>query len=215
MTYGELFLEIKERNEWQTETDGRHELQFAVEVRDGCMFLLFQESNGKLDWRDNFNILPNKVSCCSGKVVMSEGTNLAYKCGRDAVRAAVSDALVKNPGLRVVAAGWSHGGGVAVRACIDLNHTLNLHPNLVTFGAPKVLWGDDSALHAWLCCRRAIQFGHVNDIVTKVAPGARHVAERVLTKGRVWLVGSLNPWHFHTKYDRWCDGLGNVYGDAE
>lgn len=202
MTYSELFLAIKERQDWEVVKDEKHELQFSIVSDKTHIFLLFQESNGKRDWRDNFNIFPNRVTCCSGKVVMSEGINLAYKCGRAEVRARMADARLKNPDAKIVTAGWSHGGGVAVRACIDLNHEFGWKPALVTYGAPAVLWGKDSSLHAWQCCSSAVQWAHKNDIVTKVAPGAEHVDRRQIG---TWIpFGDLNPWYFHTKYDHWC-----------
>lgn len=209
MTYSELFLSIKNRpeNEWSIAEDDKHRLEWYVREWDDYNILAFQESNGSKDWKDNFNILPSKCTCCSGTVVMSKGTNDAYKIGKETIHSQIEQK--KANGKPWIVTGWSLGGGMAIRGAIDINHTFGIHSNLITFGAPAILWTRDSVIHAAQCCHTVHQFAHRGDIVPKVAPGAQHIEATWI--GAWFPFAEFGTAGWHTQYDKWCNKLGKVY----
>ena len=71
---------------------------------------------------------------------------------------------------RVVVAGHSYGGAVAVICGVYLRRMLGIRPDLVTFGAPKTLVLLASKTLARGCFRRVFQYAHRSDLVPRMPP---------------------------------------------
>lgn len=173
--FKKLFLKIKEVS-YKTAGDSV-DYRIHINFNEKTIRLLFQESVGKRDWLNNFNfpvkIYKNQKSCLKAH----RGFGNAYKSANDEIMTELQDYMQKYLDFEVVIAGWSHGGALAVLAAEDFYFRFKKQAMLITYGAPKTLWGKKSQEYLRTCVKDAVQFGNNNDIVTYLPPfpGYHHV----------------------------------------
>lgn len=166
------------------------------------LFVYFQGSNSDIDWRHNFNF-PSKVykrqkSCLRAH----RGFVKAFKSANDAITAKIKELsetyLIPVKDLKVTFTGHSFGGAMAILAAEDFYFRFGQKPNVVTFGAPRVLANKKSVKYLESCCEDIFQFAHRSDIVTYVPPHFKHIKKHKL--GKFSLKGLFQPIIYHLIY---------------
>lgn len=117
---------------------------YAVQVEDDTIYLLFEWSDDKEDWRSNFNF-PCKAYKNGGKRWFAHrGFLAAWKDVRDAIEMQVSEILAVYPHIRkICCVGYSHGAALALLCTEDMVYMYEnaLDVQGYGFGCPRVVWG--------------------------------------------------------------------------
>ena len=145
---------------------------YAVEVEGNTLYLLFEWSDGKEDWKNNFDFPVKPYKRMSDEWLCHRGFLRVWKAMRDEVESAVFKALEWYPEVTsIVCVGFSHGAAISVLATEDMAY---LYGDQLTvrgygFGAPRVLCGRvPDAVRERLQCFTTVR--NVHDIVTHVPP---------------------------------------------
>ena len=190
------------------------EIDYYIWVDDvgKAIVLVFQESDGKNDWKNNFRFAKTVYNHQQSVIKAHKGFVSVYKSANDDIMKAFIEQINSHSDYDVIICGWSMGGALSVLAAEDLNYRTRpeverpesgVKPILVTFGAPQVLWGDDSVEYVKSCCSSIYNFSHIRDIVTQV-PFWKW-GYRIPRKIKIALKEKnpflwFNPWHSHTHY---------------
>lgn len=173
MTLKNLFQKVLDVEHTQLK---KETASFFVEREGNTLRLLFEESNGRTDWRNNFRFLAIPKKPYKGMDVtwfVHRGFNRVWKVIEPHLAELITDPTVE----RIDIAGYSHGGGVAL-LCFEYcrYHRPEIPVTGVGFGAPRVLWGPipkavKERVEGFVVVRNSL------DIVTHVPPvflGYRH-----------------------------------------
>lgn len=219
MKTSELYKLIKSSNYKEVGSAVNYIIAPAVDSERKIVYLLFQESCGRVDWWHNLAFIAKAYKMYQNpRMTVHHGFADAYLSANDTIMEELLEFLKSHPGYTVVIAGWSLGGAMAILAAEDLNYRTRtdknnpdtgIKPVLYTYGAPKVAADDVTALYISCCIAdESAQFAHKQDIVTHMPPFRRfrHIIEPTwigpnLHIGTVW--GLFNPWKYHTRYDEW------------
>ena len=106
--------------------------------------------------------------------------------------------------------GWSLGSGLAILCCQDLNYNFGLKSYLYTFGTVrpfKCVRSNAALMREYLSslCKECWNFADINDIISYLPPGRGFLMIKRVDVGaglRRSLFRLLNPYRFHTHYDR-------------
>ena len=184
---------------------------YLVELDGDTIYILFEWSDGKEDWVNNFDFLTKpfkSTKCVCHQIFVSSEKQCShdgeeYKCHRGfarvwqsmqyAIETEVADILSKHNVISIVCCGYSHGGAMSLFATEDM--TLLYGDKVAVsgygFGGPRVLFGRvPNALKERLKNYTLIR--NVPDIVTHVPPrifGFKHVGKfvRLNSKGKYGL----------------------------
>lgn len=203
MKDSELFTYIKNKKDWRKIKTKKHELNYVIEMHSNKICLLFQESDGKKDWKDNLNFFPIYTKVYKEQespLKVHRGFVKEYKSGNDTIMSEIFEWISRFPNKNILIAGWSNGAAMTTLACEDLFFRYGRKSEVVTFGSPKVCFDKKSASYIYSCCSSFREYCHENDIVTKLPPIGEHVNKISLGKTTF---GIVNPWKYHTKYDEW------------
>lgn len=208
MKHSEMFTFIKGNKEWTTIKTLWHDLNYCIKIEDDAVYLFFQESNGKKDWKDNLNFIP--IPCKvykkqKGWLFCHRGFVREYKSGNDRIMTEFATAVLQTK-KKAIISGWSNGAAMAVLAAEDFYFRTKIKPEVISFGAPKVCLDPFSAIHIKHACSSVTEYCNKNDIVTKVPPFFWHVHKRKIDKKK--LFGIFDPWNYHTHYDEVLKGMG-------
>lgn len=179
-----------------------------------AVVLVFQESDGKYDWKHNFQFAVKPYKHQKSVIKAHRGFVNTYKSANDEIMNAFIKEVVAHPTYDNIICGWSMGGALSHLAAEDFNfrtRTDKEDPNtgkkaiLVTFGAPLVLWGKKTRKYFAECVAGAYNFSHIRDIVTCVP--FYHWGYKVINKIKIALNEKniflfFNPWHCHTNYNK-------------
>lgn len=162
-----------------TYTHVENEASYAIERDGDTLYILFQKSNGMIDWKNNFDF----------PAVPYTGMEIPWRCHRGFLKVwksiepyiidAVRDLSVKE----VVIVGYSHGAAIAALAHEYVwYHRPDLRDHLIGFGygAPRCYWGWTMPAALKERWKNFYIIRNNNDIVTYVPPmlfGFRHVGE--------------------------------------
>lgn len=180
MTLTELFSLVLSADYLTVEEDA----SFAAVGRGGTLCLLFQHSRGSTDWAHNLDFpaipyreMPHRWMCHRGFLKVWQ-----------AAEPYIGEILRTSSVRRVITAGYSHGGALAV-LCHEYVwfHYPHLRTALagVGFGAPRVLWRIPGTLWPKERWETFTVIRNRNDPVTHLPPvllGYRHTG-RVITVG--------------------------------
>lgn len=135
--------------------------------------LIFEESCEKRDWRNNFDFPAKPYKQQENVLWFARGWGNAYKSCNDEIMTALIQ-MVENCRKKgfysVEICGWSYGGAMALLAAEDYNYRTHDKAGIVTFGAPKPLWGKKTFNYVMSCVAYAKQYAHVNDVVPFCIP---------------------------------------------
>jgi|WetSurMetagenome_2_1015567.scaffolds.fasta_scaffold04051_11 hypothetical protein len=173
------------------------------------VYLLFQETCGKFDWKMNldFPAVPYKQQEHVFRI--HQGWAKVWKSANDTVMAAFIAACQKYPEYYPTVGGWSYGGSITPVAAEDYNYRANkisgliARPDIMTFGGPKPLYGEDTRAYFQGCIRNSWQFTEIRDCVCLQPPFpgyCRISTEYVGTDKNI--LGYFDPWKHHTQYGR-------------
>ena len=122
---------------------------------------------------------------CSGKAEILLNTLKAYR---------------DNPRYRIEVSGHSLGGLMAVLFGITLYKEVGIRSRLVTFGAPKGLFGRLTVYKAKACFTSITQYAHWSDIVTWCVPFLGYHTIKNTHLGKFSIPGLFNPNKYHMIY---------------
>ena len=199
LTMDSLYSKIKEA----TYTTSGLSVDWTIQVDNDkhLIILMFEETNGSMDWKTNFNFPASLYKQQKNSFLVHKGYGKAYKsCNNDIMQTLVS-LYNTNPDYFVIVSGWSYGGAMAVLAGEDFFFRTGICPTLITFGAPKVLFGNKTKHYFWKCFSGMFQFAHVNDCVPLLPPfpGFKQVNKcKVGTGFRPWRL--FHPTTYHCIY---------------
>lgn len=174
MTLKQLFVRVLDAPHTQLEKESA---SFFVEREGDTLRILFEESNGRNDWINNFRFLalPKKPYKHMERVWFAHrGFNRVWKVIEPELAELVVDPSVR----RIEIGGYSHGAAVAVLCYEYCRYHRNDIPVVgFGFGAPRVVWGVipkevRERLNGFVVIRND------HDIVTHLPPawlGYRHV----------------------------------------
>lgn len=178
----ELFERCLKAEYTTTEAGG----DYAVQYEDGTIYLLFEKSDGKGDWRINFDFPAVPYSRMTEKWYYHRGFLKMWKSMRDQIEEAVARIVSEKPVHRIICVGYSHGAAIALLATEDM---VFLYKDLVEikgygYGAPRGVWGFvPKAVKERMLHFEAVR--NIPDIVTHVPPvlfGFRHLRLRRIGK---------------------------------
>lgn len=167
---------------------------------DKKIYCLFEPSNQKRDWINNFNFPVKLYKNQQNKFYVARGWGNAYKSCNDLIMQEVIDLCYEKEFIQVVFAGWSYGGALAQLAAEDFNFRTSLFPEVVTFGSPKPLFGKKSLEHFRYSVLECINLEHVNDCVPILPPFAGYHCLNSVKVGFFVPFGFFNPMKWHCRY---------------
>lgn len=186
-----------------------------------AVVLVFQESDGKYDWKHNFQFAVKPYKHQKSVIKAHRGFVNTYKSANDEIMEAFIKECAKHPDYDFVVCGWSMGGALSHLAAEDFNFRTRCNKDdpdtgkkviLITFGSPLVLWGKKTQEYFKKCIVKAYNFSHIRDIVTEVPP--YHFGYKVVNKIKIalkeWCIFRyFNPWHCHTHYyeEKYYEGI--------
>lgn len=145
---------------------------YAIEIEGDTLYLLFEWSDGKEDWKNNFDFPVKPYSQMNDTWLCHGGFFKVWGAMRDEVEAKVAEILKSAPDIKnIVCVGYSHGGPLSVFATEDMEYLYGKDYEVsgYGFGAPRVLWGIiPNAVKYRL--RRFVTIRNIPDIVTHVPP---------------------------------------------
>ena len=159
---------------------------YAVQREGDTLYLCFQGSVEKEDWKNNFNFPAKAYSDMGEKWYCHRGFLRVWKAIRPYVAPAVHDTTVK----KVIVIGYSHGAALATLAHEyvwfereDLRDSLEGYG----FGCPRCFWGfmKKALKERW---KNFHPVRNMNDLITHLPPvifGFRHV-NKVVKVGKRW-----------------------------
>lgn len=163
--------------------------------------LIFEESDGKRDWTNNLKF-PTKVykkqnSCLKA----ARGWGDAYKSCNDEIMSTLIKHTFDIPDYEVQICGWSYGGAMCLLAAEDYHYRTGEKASVITFGAPKPLWGKDTKKYVQSCVKDVKQYTHVNDCIALLPPfiGYTRLSTDYIGSGKS-LFKLLRPRVYHTLY---------------
>ena len=176
---------------------------YALEKEDGKLFIYFEWSNGKEDWKNNLDFPCKPYKEMGNNWYCHRGFLRVWQSVKPYIKAEVKNS--KYNCINIV--GYSHGAALAVLAheYVWFNRPDLRNNGLYGygFGCPRVFWGvcDNCAKDRW---KNFTVIRNGNDLVTFLPPkllGYRHV-------GNILKIGeSVNPIKDHTP-DRYKIALG-------
>ena len=171
-----------------------NDTQYRIEVTDDTVYLFFQGSSQDQDWKYNFDFPVTTYKNQPVPWKAHRGFVNAWQAAQEQIMWDVT--LVKGK-RKLIIAGYSHGGGLAVLAHEDLYYH-KADPTTYTFGAPRVLWLPDKRILPRF--EKLTNIVNRGDIATHVPPyliGYRH-AGKVQRIGRPRLITHLP--HYQDQY---------------
>lgn len=172
---------------------------YAIEVEDGVIYLLFQWSNGAEDWKNNFDFPARPYKRMNDVWYCHRGFLRVWKAMRDEIEAKVAEIIAADPlilGIKCI--GYSHGAALALFATEDMtyHYGVTYWVNGYGFGCPRVVWGIvPQAVKQRLARFTAVR--NIPDIVTHVPPalfGFRHLnLFKIGKRGKYTPIGAHYP----------------------
>lgn len=207
----ELWNEIYNA-EYTVSGDG---VDWTVKVYDDekIVRLLFQGSNDSHDWINNFNFPIRPYKKQENTLWVASGWAKAYTSCNDIVMQkfieVVNEYCGKNYSIEIC--GYSFGGALALLAAEDFYFRTQKKVSVITFGAPKPLFGKKTFDYVNSCVTSATQYAHVNDMIPYLVPLYGY---RMLNKVKVGdgfcLFKLFNTNKYHLIY-----GDPSIYAESE
>ncbi|MCR5612194.1 lipase family protein [Treponema sp.] len=207
----ELWNEIYNA-EYTVSGDG---VDWTVKVYDDekIVRLLFQGSNDSHDWINNFNFPIRPYKKQENTLWVASGWAKAYTSCNDIVMQkfieVVNEYCGKNYSIEIC--GYSFGGALALLAAEDFYFRTQKKVSVITFGAPKPLFGKKTFDYVNSCVTSATQYAHVNDMIPYLVP---FYGYRMLNKVKVGdgfcLFKLFNTNKYHLIY-----GDPSIYAESE
>ena len=184
-------------------THDEHDASYYVEIDGDTLYILFQWSNGKTDWKNNFDFPAKPYRDMPNWWFAHRGFLRVWK----AAEAELGELICLLDVKRIVIGGYSHGAAIALLCHEYCKYN---RPDLEVvgygYGCPRVVWGFlrknvKERFEGFTVIRNGC------DIVTKVPPalfGFRHVGKMVkIGQGKGY--GAVES-HYPDKYTLELEG---------
>lgn len=170
-----------------------------VDEVDGVIRLLFEETTSKTDWKTNFNFPAKLYKNQEHFFFVHRGYGEAWKSCNDEVMNEFIDAKMRFPLYKTQICGWSYGGAMAVLAAEDYFYRTGLQVGeLITFGAPRPIFGFFSWLHFKKSVHEAKQYCLSYDFVSWVPFFYSRINTKIVDKKncwKLWRVFGIEKYH--------------------
>jgi len=188
---------------------------YAIELEDDTLYLLFEWSDGKEDWKNNFRFPAKPYKHMEHAWFCHGGFLKVWKAMRTEIEDKVAELLSSHSKIgKVVCVGYSHGSALAVLATEDMEYIYGKSYEVsgYGFGAPRVLWGivpEDVKKRL----RRFTSVRNIPDLVTHVPPmlfGFRNAGTLV----KIGKTGKYSPIkaHYDSAYITELNAMEGVSG---
>lgn len=117
---------------------------YAIELEGNTLYILFEWSDGREDWKNNFDFPVKPYKRMDELWFCHRGFAKVWRAMRDEVECRVAEVLQKHTEITdITIVGYSHGGAMALFATEDMVYLYGEKFNVsgYGFGAPRVLWG--------------------------------------------------------------------------
>ena len=145
---------------------------YSIEVDANTLYILFEWSDGKEDWKNNFDFPAKPYKRMTDKWYCHRGFLRVWKAMRYEIEECVAETLKEHPEITdIIIVGYSHGGAMALLATEDMTYLYGDKFNVsgYGFGAPRVLWGYvPKAVRERISAFTTVR--NIPDIVTHVPP---------------------------------------------
>lgn len=197
MTPGKLF-ELIEDIEYHT-SGLSVDWNVLVDEVDKTIRLVFQETTSKEDWKTNFSF-PAKIYKEQEYIFLVHGGyGKAWKSCNDEVMESFIGATYDHPDYKTEITGWSYGGAMAVIAAEDYKYrTGKKVDELITFGAPKPIFGIISWIHFRKSVAKIKQYCLSYDFVSWLPPFFLRLNTKLVDKRncwKLWRVFNIEKYH--------------------
>lgn len=135
---------------------------------EDTVLLLFQGTNQKEDWKINLDFPVKLYKHQEHFFLVHRGYKKAWQSVRDEIIECITEMLIDNSTAKLVIAGHSYGGALAIIAAEDLVYNTGIRAEVTTFGAPHILFGLHTKKYFKRCCKAVANYEHVNDPVPKI-----------------------------------------------
>lgn len=125
-------------------THTEHSGSYAIQTDKDTLYILFECSNGKEDWINNFDFPKTPYKRMNEKWFAHRGFLKVWRAMRDEIECEVSNILQSSPEIEnIICVGYSHGGALSLLATEDMTYLYSELYNVYGFGfgAPRVIWG--------------------------------------------------------------------------
>lgn len=200
----ELFKRIHRRDNYR-HIGRKLSYKFFIDRKDKIIYLCFQGSNGLTDWLHNFLFIPTKMepyNGCGWKV--HKGFARVWRSGNDTIMEELRALTERLPDFEIVFCGFSHGGPLSMLAAQNWFHLTKQRRRCVTFGSPKLAWGDNAqrVLNNSMILTNWINRGDVVTTVPLKKWGFRHVLEHLVNVARISVLSWFRVKKHHQIYSR-------------
>jgi hypothetical protein len=162
--------------------------------------LIFEESASNRDWQNNFNFPIKPYKNQQNTLWFARGWARAYKSANDLIMEKLIEAQTNNPDYKVEICGWSYGGAISLLAAEDFYFRTKTKADVITFGAPKPLFGRKTKNYVLSCCENVQQFAHRCDVVTLCVPFPGYKMLNKIKVGKWNLFNFFKPNIYHCCY---------------
>lgn len=185
---------------------------FCKQRVSDTLYIYFEGSNGRTDWKNNFDFPVKPYRDMKDKWYAHRGFLRVWKAIETHLKESIMNPIVK----RIIISGFSHGAAIAL-LCHE--YCKFNRPDAAVFGyafgCPRVAWG----FLQKEVKRRFEDFTVIRngrDIVTHVPPalfGFRHVGQMLqIGKGKYRQVESHYPENYLKELEEWCYyGIGELH----
>lgn len=201
MTDSELFSMIRPYKNYKTVG---LDVQYCI-IRvpnEKRIYLLFEETTSKIDWKTNLNFPCKIYKNQEGKFLVHRGYAKAWKSCNDEIMEEFITACNLAEDFSPFIIGWSYGGAMTLLAAEDFYYRTKRRANVITFGAPKILYFNKTKKHFKNSIGRIKQYAQVNDFVTWCVPFPFvHHINKVKCGDKFSLKKIFKTEYNHTHYD--------------
>lgn len=178
------------------------EWKILIDEVDGVIRLLFQESESKEDWKINFDFPAKVYKRQKTFFLVHGGYKKAWKSCNDEIIKALIDAKLRFPLYKVQVVGWSYGGAMALLAAEDYKFRSGIPvTEIMTFGAPKPLWGILTWRHFKKSALKINQYSLTYDLVSWLPPLYLRLNTKIVDKKNCWKLWRVfNVEKYHCSY---------------
>lgn len=175
---------------------------YAIEVDGNTLYILFEWSDGKEDWRNNFDFPAKPYKRMTEKWFCHRGFLRVWKAMRDEIEIRVAEILQQHADIsEITIVGYSHGGAMALLATEDMTYLYGdrMAVSGYGFGAPRVLWGYvPKAVRERISAFVTVR--NIPDIVTHLPPKAFGYRDiNVKEIGEKWKYNPIEA-HYSSSY---------------